>query len=107
MKNERKPEITIRTNGITGTEILVDGKRLGGVTGFRFSQSYKENSGLPILQIDLKATNVSLDAQMVPALPAPFNGHYISIGSLLRSGRMTKEDLNEVCKKEGIDLEIV
>lgn len=50
IKNERKPEVLIRTNGITGTEIIIDGKKLEGVTGIRFAQSYKENNGLPILQ---------------------------------------------------------
>lgn len=104
MKNERKPEITIRTNGITGTEILVDGKKLDGVTGFRFSQSYKENSGLPILQIDLKATNVSLDTQMLPALPEPFNEHYVSVNSLLNSKIISIETVNELCGENGIDL---
>ena len=104
MKNERRPEITIRTNGITGTEILVDGKKLDGVTGFRFSQSYRENSGLPILQIDMKATNVSLDAQMLPALPEPFNGHYVPVSSLLNSKVISKETADELCKEGGIDL---
>lgn len=104
MKNEKKPEITIRTNGITGTEILVDGKKLDGVTGFRFSQSYKENSGLPILQVDMKATNVSLDAQMLPALPEPFNGHYVSVASLLNSQIIPRETAVELCREGGIDL---
>ncbi|MCI9357785.1 MAG: hypothetical protein HFH59_09640 [Lachnospiraceae bacterium] len=104
MENERKPEITIRTNGIAGTEILVDGKKLDGVTGFRFSQSYKENSGLPILQIDLMATNVGLDTQMLPELPEPFNGHYVSVASLLNSRIVPRETAAELCREGGINL---
>ena len=61
MENIRKPQILIQTDGITNTKILIDGKELPGVAGVRFSQSYKENKGLPVLQIDLKATNVTLD----------------------------------------------
>lgn len=57
----KKPQVTITTDGITNTKVLVDGKELEGVAGVRFSQSYKENAGLPVLQIDLKATNVTLD----------------------------------------------
>lgn len=76
MHNERKPEILIKTNGITGTEIYIDGKKLSGVTGFRFSQSYKENDGLPRLQIDLKATNVTLETTVIPELPKPFDRFY-------------------------------
>lgn len=43
--NLRKPEIIIKTDGITGTKIFVDGKKLEGVVGFRFTQSYKDNNG--------------------------------------------------------------
>lgn len=73
MESIRKPQILIQTDGITNTKILIDGKELPGVAGVRFSQNYKENKGLPVLQIDLKATNVTLDAKMLPALPEPYN----------------------------------
>lgn len=56
MENIRKPQILIQTDGITNTKIFIDGKELPGVAGVRFSQSYKENKGLPVLQIELKAT---------------------------------------------------
>ena len=83
MENIRKPQILIQTDGITNTKIFIDGKELPGVAGVRFSQSYKENKGLPVLQIELKATNVTLDAKMLPALPEPYKGQYISISKLL------------------------
>ena len=83
MENIRKPQILIQTDGITNTKILIDGKELPVVAGVRFSQSYKENKGLPVLQIELKATNVTLDAKMLPALPEPYKGQYISISKLL------------------------
>lgn len=51
MENIRKPQILIQTDGITNTKIFIDGKELPGVAGVRFSQSYKENKGLPVLQI--------------------------------------------------------
>lgn len=85
MENIRKPQILIQTDGITNTKIFIDGKELPGVAGVRFSQSYKENKGLPVLQIELKATNVTLDAKMLPALPEPYKGQYISISKLLAS----------------------
>ena len=65
MENIRKPQILIQTDGITNTKIFIDGKELPGVAGVRFSQSYKENKGLPVLQIELKATNVTLDENYV------------------------------------------
>ena len=69
MENTRKPQILIQTDGIQNTKVFVDGKELTGVAGIRFSQSYKENKGLPVLQIDLKATNITLDTKVLPALP--------------------------------------
>lgn len=104
MENIRKPQILIQTDGITNTKILIDGKELPGVAGVRFSQSYKENKGLPMLQIDLKATNVTLDAKMLPVLPEPYNGQYISISKLLASGVIPKDKMVELCRENGIEL---
>lgn len=106
MENTRKPEIIINTDGIMGTEILVDGKRLEGVVGIRFAQSYKENNGLPVLQIDLKATNVTLDAKMLPALPEPFKGRYLSISSLMNSEILSPEMVAGLCREQGVELDI-
>lgn len=90
-----KPQILITTDGITNTKVFVDGKELKGVTGIRFSQNYKENHGLPILQLDLKATNVTLDTKMLPTLPEPYKNHYISVS-----------ELADACRKQGIVLEL-
>lgn len=79
MENIRKPQILIQTDGITNTKIFIDGKELPGVAGVRFSQSYKENKGLPVLQIELKATNVTLDAKMLPALPEGNNMQQVNV----------------------------
>lgn len=102
----KTPHIEIKTDGITGTEIFIDGEKLKGVSGIKFLQSYKENGGLPELQIDLKATNVTLDAKMLPALPPPFQGHYLPISTLLESEDIPDETLVKLCSEHGIDLEI-
>ena len=47
----RNPQIVIKTDGIMNTKVLVDGKELEGVAGIRFSQSYKENAGLPTYRL--------------------------------------------------------
>lgn len=100
----RKPQIVIKTDGIMNTKVLVDGKELEGVAGIRFSQSYKENAGLPTLQIDIKATNVALDAKMLPALPEPFHNQYLPIGKLLDV--VPKEKMAELCRECGIELDL-
>lgn len=104
MRQTRKPQIVIKTDGIMNTKVLVDGKELEGVAGIRFSQSYKENAGLPMLQIDLKATNVTLDAKMLPALPEPFRNQYLPIGKLLDV--VPKEKMAELCRECGIELDL-
>lgn len=100
----REPNIIIRTDGITGTEVYVNGEKLEDVVGIRFTQSYKENKGLPVLQIDLKATNVTLDAKMIPALPEPFNGCYLPINALLNAEEIPKETVARLCREFGIEL---
>lgn len=102
--NQRKPEIIIKTEGITGTQVYVDGRKLEGVTGVRFSQSYRERSGLPILQIDMKATNVTLGATMLPTLPEPFSGHYIPINALANLKSLSTEEFVQMCRDWGIDI---
>lgn len=102
-ENKRKPEILIQTDGITKTKVIIDGKELEGVTGVRFSQSYKENSGLPILQIDMKATNVTLDAKMLPALPEPFSHHFVPVNKIMSLENLSDDDKEAIRRELGID----
>lgn len=101
-ENKRKPEILIQTDGITKTKVIIDGKELESVTGVRFSQSYKENSGLPILQIDMKATNVTLDAKMLPALPEPFSHHFVPVNKIMALENLSDDDKEAIRRELGI-----
>lgn len=98
------PQILIQTDGIMNTKVSIDGKELKGVAGVYFSQSYNENQGLPNLCIALKATNVTLDGKILPALPEPFNHHYIPIGKLMSSEQIPKEEVIKLCRECGINL---
>lgn len=77
MENEvkRNPEILIKTKGVLETEVYVEGRKLEGVTGIKFIQN-REMHGVPRLQIDLRATNVTLDTKAIPELPYPFSEFY-------------------------------
>lgn len=77
IQNRTRHKILIRTGGITGTEIYVNGNKLEGVRGFCFKQNAQEEKGLPILQIDLLATDVTLETKAVPKLPYPFSEFYV------------------------------
>lgn len=103
-KKTYTPQVKITTDGITSTKVFIDDKELKGVAGVYFSQSYNENQGLPNLCIALKATNVTLDAKMLPALPEPFNHHYIPIGKLMSSKQIPKEEVIKLCRECGINL---
>lgn len=103
-KKTYTPQVKITTNGITNTKVFIDNKELKGVAGVYFSQSYNENQGIPNLCIALKATNVTLDAKMLPALPEPFNHHYIPIGKLMSSEQIPKEEVIKLCRECGINL---
>ena len=103
-KKTYTPQVKITTDGITNTKVFIDDKELKGVAGVYFSQSYNENQGLPNLCIALKATNVTLDAKILPALPEPFNQHYIPIGKLMSSEQIPKEKVIKLCRECGINL---
>ncbi len=98
------PQVLIQTDGIMNTKVSIDGKELKGVAGVYFSQSYNENQGLPNLCIALKSTNVTLDGKILPALPEPFNHHYIPIGKLMSSEQIPKEEVIKLCRECGINL---
>ena len=98
------PQVLIQTDGIMNTKVSIDGKELKGVAGVYFSQSYNENQGLPNLFIALKSTNVTLDGKILPALPEPFNHHYIPIGKLMSSEQIPKEEVIKLCRECGINL---
>lgn len=100
----RIPEIVIKTDG-TISELFVDGKKLEGVTNYYFTHDKRENNTLPKLLIELKATNITLDAKMLPTLPEPFSGHFVSISSLLNSKVVSKKAAADICRENGINLE--
>lgn len=99
----RKPEIRISTDGVF-TEVYVNGKKLEGVVGVRFSSDAKQKERT-ILQIDLKATNVELNAKMLPALPEPFSGFYIPFVELLNSELVPKDVAEALCREHGFELD--
>lgn len=51
----KRVSVSITTNGVCGTEIIINGKALDGVREFHFSQKAGE---LPQLIISLQATDV-------------------------------------------------
>lgn len=73
-RNKNTPEIKIKTDGVIGTEITVNGVKLKGVRGFKFQQRAGE---LPVLQIDMQATDIDMDTTAIPQLPYPFTEFYI------------------------------
>lgn len=95
MENKRKPEIVIKTSG-TKAELFIDGKRLDGVIGYEVAQSAKEDYRLPRLQIDLKATNVTLETDVLPELPMLYKPFYISKSKLVEAGLVTWEQLDSL-----------
>lgn len=102
----RKPEIKIKTDGIHA-EVSVNGEKLEGVRGYRFIHNSSKNNGLPVFQIDMVATDVTLETDILPALPCPLNQHYIPVSVLLDSGKISNSDINNICREYGLDLEIV
>lgn len=102
---QKVPEILIKTNGLK-TTVFVDGNKLEGVGAVRFTQDWKEHSGVPILQLDLKAAHVTLDAKILPALPYPFSSCYLPINALLNSEVIPEDEVVRLCKENGIDLEV-
>lgn len=52
----------------------------------------------------LKKKSYVCNAKMLPALPEPYKGQYISISRLLASGVIPKDKMVELCRENGIEL---
>lgn len=66
------PHILIKTSG-NKAKIFVDGEELKGVRRVKFE---KTGLGTPILNIDLIATDMTIDSYLIPELPEVFRGFY-------------------------------
>ena len=70
----KAPHIEIKTNNCR-TEVFVDGEKLDGVRKVSFE---RKAGTAPILHIDLIATDMTIDAVMIPILPEVFRPFYES-----------------------------
>lgn len=95
------PEITIKTLGGPLAEVYVDGRKLDGVKGYNLTHKAGE---LPQITLELNATNVTVETMILPELPEPYRHSYVSISSLLDSNLVSKIDLNELLKEQGLEI---
>ena len=86
-----KPEIVIKTTGGYGAKVYVDGQELYGVKGYSLTHKAGE---LPVLTLDMKATNVTMETQVIPALPAPYDSFYVSKQWLEKMGKIELGELD-------------
>lgn len=70
------PHIEIRTEGTT-TRVFIDGKELNGIRKISFIQDASESSVVPILQLELVATDMVLNIKKIPELPEVFKEWYV------------------------------
>lgn len=67
------PKIEVKTNGISAS-ILIDGEEFADKV---LSVSFEHDAGgLPVLSLNIPATDLSLSGEFIPALPAPFDRWY-------------------------------
>ena len=71
----------------------MDGKEIEDVTGYRVEHRAGE---LPHLYLEMKATNMSINEKVVPALPEPYSHLYVSKNLLLDKGFLTKSQIEEL-----------
>lgn len=88
-----KPRIEIQTLGGVFAKVVVDGKEIEDVTGYRVEHRAGE---LPHLYLEMKATNMAINEKVVPALPEPYSHFYVSKNLLLDKGFLTKSQIEEL-----------
>ena len=62
------PKIEIKTDG-TKTVVKINGEKINKVRGVLFKQ---EPGDVPVVQIDILAVYMTIDADVIPALPDVF-----------------------------------
>lgn len=67
------PKIRIKTDGFTA-KVFVDDNELKGVRAVRFSKKGLES---PVFELEMKASDVEIEANIIPALPEVFRPFYI------------------------------
>lgn len=90
---ESVPHIEIKIDGVN-TKMLIDGKELKGVRSYCLS--HDSETKVPVLKINLLATDLSLDANMIPTLPEAYQEHYIAVAELIDKKLITKEQLEKL-----------
>lgn len=95
------PEIVIKTLGGPLAEVYVNGRKLDGVKGYNLTHRAGE---IPHLTLELSATNVTVETKVLPELPEPYKNSYVSISSLLNLNLVSKIDLNELLREQGLEI---
>lgn len=72
MSTINPPKIEINTDG-TRTVVKINGEEINKVRGILFKQ---EPGDVPIVQIDILAVDMTIDADVIPALPDVFKPFY-------------------------------
>lgn len=74
-KSTHIPNVIIKTNGIIG-EVYVDGVQVKGVKEYRLIH---KGGNSPQLQLDIMATNITVETSVVPELPDIYKPFYKKI----------------------------
>lgn len=72
MSTINPPKIEIKTDG-TKTVVTINGEEINKVRGVLFKQ---EPGDVPVVQIDILAIDMTIDADVIPALPDVFKPFY-------------------------------
>lgn len=87
------PKIMIKTQGGTVSRVFVNGSELEGVKGYQLTHRAGQ---IPQLSLDMKATDLTVEEEALPALPHPYKGHYVLVADLIKAGIMDKEKAAEI-----------
>ena len=81
--------VEIKGKGIR-TEVFVDGVRVPRIREMKLSQT---GGDVPLLELKIMATELSIEDNMVLALPEPYRTNYVGWDELIDSGLVTEDQL--------------
>ena len=71
------PHIEIKQEGVL-TNVFIDGQKITGLRKISFQ--HESGNSAPVVQMEFLATDMSIDASVIPELPEIFKGFYKQIG---------------------------